>query len=112
VASSGDRKGFGACSQPKPGEGAAHFNAVYARLRLLRIQLFKRTVLEQYYSIRLGIFLSALSASKPCDFDNHVYLLPANVKDVLGREHLCFRLHAMLEELDGHRVRIGEESIE
>jgi transposase len=28
------------------------------------------------------------------------YLLPPNVKDVLGREHLCFRLHGMVEQLD------------
>lgn len=31
---------------------------------------------------------------------NQVYLLPPNVKDVLGSEHLCFRLHAMIERLD------------
>ncbi len=31
---------------------------------------------------------------------NQGYLLPPNVKDVLGAEHLCFRLHAMVEELD------------
>jgi len=31
---------------------------------------------------------------------NQAYLLPPNVKDVLGREHLCFRLHAMVEQLD------------
>jgi transposase len=31
---------------------------------------------------------------------NQAYLLPPNVKDVLGAEHLCFRLHAMVEQLD------------
>jgi transposase len=31
---------------------------------------------------------------------NQAYLLPPNVKDVLGSEHLCFRLHAMIEQLD------------
>jgi transposase len=31
---------------------------------------------------------------------NPGHLLPPNVKDVLGVEHLCFRLHAMVEELD------------
>jgi len=31
------------------------------------------------------------------------YLLPPNVKDVLGNEHLCFRLHAMVEQLDVSR---------
>jgi transposase len=28
------------------------------------------------------------------------YLLPPNAKDVLGSEHLCFRVHAMVEQLD------------
>jgi transposase len=28
------------------------------------------------------------------------YLLPPNVKDVLGSEHLCFRVDAMVEQLD------------
>jgi transposase len=28
------------------------------------------------------------------------YLLPPNVKDVLGSEHLCFRLHALMEGLE------------
>src|ERR1700674_4211957 len=31
---------------------------------------------------------------------NQAYLLPPNVKDVLGGEHLCFRLHAMVEQFD------------
>jgi transposase len=31
---------------------------------------------------------------------DQAYLLPPNVKDVLGKEHLCFRLHAMVEQLD------------
>jgi transposase len=31
---------------------------------------------------------------------NQAYLLPPNVKDVLGSEHLCFRLHAMVDQLD------------
>lgn len=31
---------------------------------------------------------------------NQAYLLPPNVKDVLGPEHLCFRLHRMIEQLD------------
>jgi len=31
---------------------------------------------------------------------DQAYLLPPNVKDVLGAEHLCFRLHAMVEHLD------------
>jgi transposase len=31
---------------------------------------------------------------------NQAYLLPPNVKDVLGSDHLCFRLHAMIEQLD------------
>ena len=31
---------------------------------------------------------------------DQAYLLPPNVKDVLGSEHLCFRLHAMIEQLD------------
>jgi transposase len=31
---------------------------------------------------------------------NQAYLLPPNVKDVLGSEHLCFRLHQMVEQLD------------
>jgi transposase len=34
---------------------------------------------------------------------NQAYLLPPNVKDILGREHLCFRLHAMVEQLDVSR---------
>jgi transposase len=31
---------------------------------------------------------------------NQASLLPPNVKDVLGAEHLCFRLHVMVEQLD------------
>ena len=31
---------------------------------------------------------------------NQAYLLPPNVRDVLGGEHLCFRLHAMVEKFD------------
>jgi transposase len=31
---------------------------------------------------------------------NQAYLLPPNVKDVLGGEHSCFRLHAMVEQFD------------
>src|SRR3984893_9749410 len=31
---------------------------------------------------------------------NQAYLLPPNVKDVLGGEHLCFWLHAMVEQFD------------
>jgi transposase len=31
---------------------------------------------------------------------NQAYLLPPNVKDVLGKEHLCFRLDAMVKEFD------------
>jgi len=31
---------------------------------------------------------------------NQAYLLPPNVKDVLGGEHLCFRLQAMVEQFD------------
>src|SRR5258708_34577614 len=31
---------------------------------------------------------------------NQAYLVPPNVKDVLGGEHLCFRLHAMVEQFD------------
>src|ERR1019366_10515983 len=34
---------------------------------------------------------------------NQAYLLPPNVKDVLGPEHLCFRLHAMVEAFDVSR---------
>ena len=34
---------------------------------------------------------------------NQAYLLPPNVKDVLGSEHLCFRLHAMIEQLEVSR---------
>lgn len=34
---------------------------------------------------------------------NQAYLLPPNVKDVLGSEHLCFRLHAMIEQVDVSR---------
>src|ERR1022692_3013823 len=38
------------------------------------------------------------------DYDpNQAYLLPPNVKDVLGNEHLCFRLHAMVEQLEMSR---------
>jgi transposase len=39
------------------------------------------------------------------------YLLPPNVKDVLGAEHLCFRLHAMVEEMDlrGFEQAYGRE---
>jgi transposase len=35
------------------------------------------------------------------------YLLPPHVQDVLGQEHLCFRLHAMVEQLD---VRAFEQA--
>lgn len=31
---------------------------------------------------------------------NQACLLPAHVRDVLGSEHLCFRLHAMVEQFD------------
>lgn len=31
---------------------------------------------------------------------NQTYLLPPSVKDVLGSEHLCFRVDAMVEQLD------------
>jgi hypothetical protein len=31
---------------------------------------------------------------------NQAYLLPPNLKDVLGSEHLCFQLHAMVDQLD------------
>jgi transposase len=42
------------------------------------------------------------------DYDpNQAYLLPPNVKDVLGQEHLCFRLHAMVEQFE---VRQFEEA--
>lgn len=34
---------------------------------------------------------------------NQAYLLPPNVKDVLGSEHLCFRLHAMIEQVNVSR---------
>jgi transposase len=34
---------------------------------------------------------------------NQAYLLPPNVKDVLGSEHLCFRLHPMVEQLEVSR---------
>jgi transposase len=34
---------------------------------------------------------------------DQAYLLPPNVKDVLGGEHLCFRLHAMVERFDVSR---------
>jgi hypothetical protein len=34
---------------------------------------------------------------------NQAYLLPPNVKDVLGNEHLSFRLHAMVEQLEVSR---------
>ena len=34
---------------------------------------------------------------------NQAYLLPPNVKDVLGSEHLCFRLHALVERFDVSR---------
>src|ERR1039457_7455225 len=38
------------------------------------------------------------------DYDpSQAYLLPPNVKDVLGNEHLCFRLHAMVEQLEMSR---------
>ena len=34
------------------------------------------------------------------DYDpEQAYLLPPNVKDVLGSAHLCFRVHAMVEQL-------------
>ena len=28
------------------------------------------------------------------------YLLPSSVKDVLGKEHLCFFVHPVVEKLD------------
>ena len=31
---------------------------------------------------------------------DQAYLLPPNVRDILGGEHLCFRLHAMVEQFD------------
>jgi transposase/IS5 family transposase len=31
---------------------------------------------------------------------DQAYVLPPNVKDVLGGEHLCFRLHALVEQFD------------
>jgi transposase len=31
---------------------------------------------------------------------DQAYVLPPNVRDVLGGEHLCFRLHAMVEQFD------------
>src|SRR5882672_6528477 len=31
---------------------------------------------------------------------DQAYLLPPNVQDVLGGEHLCFRLHALVEQFD------------
>jgi transposase len=31
---------------------------------------------------------------------DQAYLLPPSVQDVLGKEHLCFRLHAMVEQLE------------
>jgi transposase len=34
---------------------------------------------------------------------DQAYLLPPNVKDVLGNEHLCFRLHQMVEQLEVSR---------
>lgn len=35
------------------------------------------------------------------DYDpNQAYLLPPNVKDVLGREHLCFFVHGAVEQFD------------
>lgn len=34
---------------------------------------------------------------------NQAYLLPPNVKDVLGGDHLCFWLHAVVEKLDLRR---------
>jgi transposase len=34
---------------------------------------------------------------------DQAYLLPPNVKDVLGDKHLCFRLHAMVEQLEMSR---------
>ena len=37
------------------------------------------------------------------DDPEQAYLLPPNVKDVLGSEHLCFRVHAMVEQLDVSR---------
>jgi len=44
----------------------------------------------------------SLSRFFPYD-PNQAYLLPPNVKDVLGPEHLCFRLHAMVEAFDVSR---------
>jgi hypothetical protein len=38
---------------------------------------------------------------------DQAYLLPPNVKDVLGNEHLCFRLHQMVEQLEGAGLRKG-----
>lgn len=34
---------------------------------------------------------------------NQVYLLPPSVKDVLSEDHLCFRVHALVEQLDVSR---------
>jgi hypothetical protein len=31
---------------------------------------------------------------------DQAYLLPPNVKDVLGEKHLCFHLHGVVEKLD------------
>ncbi len=38
---------------------------------------------------------------------DQAYLLPPNVKDVLGNEHLCFRLHQMVEQLEVSRFEEG-----
>jgi len=38
---------------------------------------------------------------------DQAYLLPPNVKDVLGNEHLCFRLHQMVEQLEVSRFEVG-----
>jgi len=34
---------------------------------------------------------------------NQAYLLPPSVRDVLGADHLCFRLHGLIEQLDLRR---------
>lgn len=42
--------------------------------------------------------------SRFLDYDpNQAYLLPPNVKDVLGAEHLCFFVHRAVEQLDLER---------
>ena len=34
---------------------------------------------------------------------DQAYLLPPNIKDVLGKEHLCFHVHRVVEALDVSR---------